>query len=80
MVDPDHRHTPRGEFACNAEHRPVAANNDRQVNGRIRGGAGPTDDRFDIAGMLDASDWSENLEPAFLKKNFNPVKGLLDSA
>jgi hypothetical protein len=80
MIDPDHWHTPRGEFARNAEHRPVAADNDRQVNGRICGGAGPTDDRFDIAGMLDAPGWSENLEPAFLEKNFNLVKGLLDPA
>jgi hypothetical protein len=80
MIDPDHRHTPRGKFARNAEHCPVAADNDRQVNRQIRGGAGPTDDRFDVSGVLGATGWPENRKPAFPKKNFNPVKGLLDPA
>jgi hypothetical protein len=30
--------------------------------------------------VLGAAGWPENFQPAFLKKNFNPVKGLLDSA
>jgi hypothetical protein len=38
------------------------------------------DDRFNVTCVLGAAGWPENFQPAFPEKNFNPVKGLLDSA
>jgi hypothetical protein len=80
MINSDHRHTPRGEFSRNPKHRAIAADNDCQVNGRLGARARPTDDRFDVPGMLSATGWPKNCQAAFPKKYFNPVKGLLDSA
>jgi hypothetical protein len=80
MIDPNHGHAPGGEFPRDTQHRPIAADDDRQVNGRFRSRARPMDDRFDVTRMLGATGWPENRQAAFSKKNFNPVKGLLDSA
>jgi hypothetical protein len=38
------------------------------------------DDRFDVTRVLGAAGRPENFQSAFLKKNFNLVKGLHDPA